>query len=67
MIPSPATLGSMNADLLPALLHEVATAFAAQRVGDGSRMIERTLELDVSWELLTQAVRRGVEAGAAPR
>lgn len=58
---------SGDASALSALLHEVTSAFADARVGEASRIMEQTLELEVSWELLTQAVRRGVEAGTPGR
>jgi hypothetical protein len=48
---------------LPVLLSELSRAFAAQRIGDGSHLMEETLKLDVSWESLTRAVWLGIEAG----
>lgn len=50
---------------VPSVLLELTAAFEAGRVDDGARLIEHALALSVRWEVLTEAVRQGLEASYA--
>jgi hypothetical protein len=48
------------------LLSDIRQAFASKQVHDGVSLMERVLELNVSWEALTQAVGEGISGPQPP-
>ena len=59
--PSPSA-HELSADY-EAVLGDMTAALARGEVGQGTRLMERALNLNVQWEQLTSAVHRGIERG----
>ena len=63
----PASLQLGQVTRVSRLLEDIREAFALNQVQNGLSLMEQALELNVSWEALTQAVGEGIAGTAAAR